>query len=110
MLNKKQKLNLSLPQDRKIFQEKKIKSKDFTLFFRDADRFRALVVVPKKCVPLAVDRNRIRRLIYNQIKNHKIVEEKKEVLVLYQSKDTAGSKLFLKKTLRELEETLSNLI
>jgi ribonuclease P protein component len=106
MLRKSQRLNLSLPQNRKIFREKHLSSKNLTLYFRNANQFKAAVVIPKKNVPLAVDRNQVRRILYIQIRQCEKLCANKEILILYRSPNSLREKDKRKMIEKELGELL----
>lgn len=66
MLPSRSRLNLS-----KIsfnnFGGKRIESKELTLLVKEADKLKAGIIVNKKVAPKAVDRNRIKRIIYEAL-------------------------------------------
>lgn len=73
MLPKKNRLNLSQSQNRKRLTGKRIASEALSLTFKATDKLKVAIVVSKKVAPLAVDRNRIKRLLSESIQNQDIV-------------------------------------
>jgi len=71
MLAKSQKLNLGKGENRRIFSGNKIKTESLTIYFQKAkeNHSRFLVIVPKKIINKAVDRNRIKRQLYSLIRS-----------------------------------------
>lgn len=51
------------------FIGKKIQTDEFTILYRNADKFRSAIVIPKRVAKKAVDRNRIKRLVAESLKD-----------------------------------------
>lgn len=63
MLPKKNRLNLSQSKNEKRQAGKRIVNEDFSLTFKNTGTLKVAIIVSKKVAPLAVDRNRIKRLL-----------------------------------------------
>ncbi len=73
MLPKKNRLNLSQSKNKKIQVGKRIANESLSLTFRNTGTLKAAIIVSKKVAPLAVDRNRIKRLLSEAIQKQNIV-------------------------------------
>jgi ribonuclease P protein component len=94
MLPKKQRLNLEKTKNRDIFSSSnKFKTNRFLVFYRSGKTFKASAVVPKKKIPLAVDRNRIKRKIYAILEKHQIRKNKIEIVILLTASISSEAKI-----------------
>jgi ribonuclease P protein component len=73
MLPRKNRLNLSQRKNRGGQTGKRVESEDFSLTFHNTVILKAAIIVSKKVAPLAVDRNRIKRLLSEAIQKQNIV-------------------------------------
>lgn len=74
MLPKKNRLDLSQNKKEKRQIGRKAANEELGLTFRDTGTLKAAIIVSKKVVPLAVDRNRIKRLLSESIRKQGIVQ------------------------------------
>lgn len=73
MLPKKNRLDLSQNKGQKRQIGKRVANEELGLTFRDTGALKAAIVVSKKVAPLAVERNRIKRLLSESIRKQDIV-------------------------------------
>lgn len=71
MLPKKSRLNLAKNHQTSAFLGKRIRAEGFDVIYKELAYLKAAVVVSKKIAPKAVDRNRIKRLISEALKDEK---------------------------------------
>ena len=71
MLAKESRLNLSKNKNSGRFKGQRISGSHFDLVYKSAPRFKAATVVSKKVAKLAVDRNRIKRLVATSLQKKK---------------------------------------
>lgn len=105
MLSKKSRLNLKKEEDREVFNYR-VKETDYFAFFAKVKKigeFRAGVVIPIKIVKKAFQRNRIRRKIFNIIKDHQIKNTQLDLLVLLKTTEEKLNKV----TTRELHQVIT---
>lgn len=79
MLPIKNRLNLSRS-SKQQFIGKKFESKHFKLVFKKGDHLKAAIIVSKKVVPRAVERNRIKRIISEVLRTQ--LKIKGEVMII----------------------------
>ncbi|MBT4652615.1 MAG: hypothetical protein HN981_02620 [Candidatus Pacebacteria bacterium] len=111
MLSKSKKLNLRDLETKKIFSEFYFKTSNFTVNFdfnSKADENQFAVIVPKKKVVLAVDRNAYKRFFFNHIPKYLINLETKKLRAIFRvtskGKITEEKKQIIKKDLIEIEK------
>ena len=99
MLPSKNRLNLSILKEELNREGQHINCGDLTLIFRKKPQvFKAGVIVTKKVAPRAVDRNRIRRLVYEVLKDQ-LAKVEGEVMIIVKEniaklkKDQVAAKL-----------------
>ncbi len=88
MLPAKNRLNLSKNKFPKNGKRVRLTGEEFDIFFEKSDDFKAAVIVTKQVAKKAVDRNRIRRIITEALRDMDIKGE----LVIKVKKNIAGQK------------------
>ncbi len=114
MLSKKQRLNLTFKKNQSIFQQKRHYSQNFIYYFSFAGKeFKAAAVVPKKKIGLAVDRNKIKRLIYQSVQSFTQQHPSFQIKIIIVLKNKIDIRTASKETLQQLQneikETLEKL-
>lgn len=72
MLSKNQRLNLKTSQNQQIFKGNRIESFHLTVYYRKSNQEKSMfsVVVPKKIINKATERTRIKRRLYEILKEY----------------------------------------
>lgn len=84
MLSKNSRLNLSKPENKRIFKESFKESSHFKVYYRRAPNkaFKAAAIVPVRLVRKAVRRNALRRQIYTTLASHPVRNSELELVVM----------------------------
>lgn len=84
MLSKNSRLNLSRPENKRIFKESFKESGHFKVYYRCAPNkaFKAAAIVPVRLVKKAARRNWLRRQIYTILASHPVRNSELELVVM----------------------------
>ena len=108
MLPKSKKLNLSLEENRSLFRKKPVSTKHLSIYWCKKQRsdFAAAVVVPNKVLQKAVDRNRVRRALYQVITTLEQNLKARRIIILMKQSPVKLDKESTKQLQEELTQAL----
>lgn len=109
MLSKQKKLNLSHSEARNFFFFKQKKKGTIKVFYRHNDiksSSKIAVVIPKKIIQKATQRNKIKRFIFRSIENHPILAEPIDLVIKLEKSNNNPEEIDLNIIKQDLFEVL----